>query len=191
MPLDKLIRQGAPILSPKGDEVWVAFQYERLSGLCFHCGLLGHEEKACKTTKLKVGEESPYGEWLRAGFRKSKETPSHDTQSPPRQQPTENVPPRTSDSLVERSHRDGHPNGHDIDGAETKPQQTFNSGNGNCYHLTSINVEGNPDIMEDNMEVAECTKHKGYDINEEQYSDSNDGKNLSPHTLDVMITPQV
>ena len=55
-------------------------------------------------------------------------------------------------------------------------------------HLTSINVEGNPDIMEDNMEVAECMKHKGYDINEEQYSDSNDGKNPLPHTLNAIVT---
>ncbi|XP_030965677.1 uncharacterized protein LOC115986615 isoform X1 [Quercus lobata] len=66
VPLDKPIRRGAPVLSPEGDKVRVAFQYERLCGLCFHCGLLGHEAKACKTTKLKVGEESPYGEWLRA-----------------------------------------------------------------------------------------------------------------------------
>ena len=66
VPLDKPIRRGAPVLSPEGDKVRVAFQYERLCGLCFHCGLLGHEAKACKTTKLKVGEESPYGKWLRA-----------------------------------------------------------------------------------------------------------------------------
>ena len=75
-----------------------------------------------------------------------------------------------------RSHLDGHPNGHGIDGAETEPHQTFNSGNGNCYHSTLINVEGNPDIMEVNMEVSKRTKPKGYNINKEQYSDSNGGK---------------
>ncbi|KAL0007688.1 hypothetical protein SO802_009190 [Lithocarpus litseifolius] len=91
VPLDKPIRGGAPVLSPEGDKVWVAFKYERLSGLCFHCGLLGHEAKACEFTKLKVWEESPYGEWLRA---------------------TEDVPPQTRDSLVAQSHRDGNPNGH-------------------------------------------------------------------------------
>lgn len=104
VPLDKPIRRGAPILSPEGDKVWMAFQYERLSSLCFHCGLLGHKAKTWKTMKLKVGEESPYGEWLRARFRKPKETPSLDTQSPPRQQAMENVPPQTSNSLVARSH---------------------------------------------------------------------------------------
>uniref|UniRef100_A0A7N2RF99 DUF4283 domain-containing protein n=1 Tax=Quercus lobata TaxID=97700 RepID=A0A7N2RF99_QUELO len=45
MPIDKPIQRGAPVLSPEGDQVWVAFQYERLLGLCFHCGLLGHESK--------------------------------------------------------------------------------------------------------------------------------------------------
>jgi len=55
MPLDKPIHWGAPMLSPKGDKVWVAFQHERLLGLCFHCVLLVHETKACKNTKLKVG----------------------------------------------------------------------------------------------------------------------------------------
>ncbi|XP_075645554.1 uncharacterized protein At4g02000-like [Castanea sativa] len=83
VPIDKPIRGGALVHSPEGDKVWVAFKYERLSGLCFHCGLLGHEAKACEFTKLKVWEESPYGEWLRT---------------------TEDVPPQTNDSLVAQSH---------------------------------------------------------------------------------------
>ncbi|XP_030963118.1 uncharacterized protein LOC115986612 isoform X5 [Quercus lobata] len=156
VPLDKPIRGGAAVLSPEGDKVWVAFKYERLSGLCFHCGLLGHEAKACEFTKLKVWEESPYGEWLRA---------------------TEDVPPQTSDSLVlAQSHRDGNPNTNnedtreealffleshnfhldsavstflDIDGAETGPQQNFSSGHG---HSRTIIEEGIPEIME----VVEC-----------------------------------
>nr|POE67563.1 hypothetical protein CFP56_65011 [Quercus suber] len=121
VPLDKPIRGGAPVLSPEGDKVWVAFKYERLCGLCFHCGLLGHEAKACKFTKLKVWEESPYGEWLRA---------------------TEDVSPQTSDSQR-------------IAGAETEPLQNFNWGHGHSYHSRTIIP----------------------DINEEQYWESNDGKN--------------
>lgn len=59
MPLDKPIRRRAPVISPKGDKVWVAFQYERLLGLCFNCGLLGHEAKSCTTARLRISEESP------------------------------------------------------------------------------------------------------------------------------------
>nr|XP_023928912.1 uncharacterized protein LOC112040249 [Quercus suber] len=53
MQLDKLIRRGAPVLSPEGDTVWVAFQYER----CVQLQLSQIE-----------GEELPYGDWLWAGF---------------------------------------------------------------------------------------------------------------------------
>ncbi|XP_075643286.1 uncharacterized protein LOC142614620 isoform X1 [Castanea sativa] len=142
VPLDKPIRGGAPVHSPEGDKVGVVFKYERLSGLCFHCGLLGHEAKACEFTKLKVWEESPYGEWLRA---------------------TEDVPPQTSDSLVAQSHQDGNPNdnGHGIDGAETEPLQNFNSGNGHSYHSTTEIEEGNLEIVE----VVERTELKGPEIN--------------------------
>uniref|UniRef100_A0A7N2MG08 DUF4283 domain-containing protein n=1 Tax=Quercus lobata TaxID=97700 RepID=A0A7N2MG08_QUELO len=45
MPIDKPIRRGAPVISPEGDRVWVAFQYERLLGLYFNCSFLGHEAK--------------------------------------------------------------------------------------------------------------------------------------------------
>ena len=73
MPLDKPIRRGAPVISPEGDKVWVAFQYERLLGLCFNCGFLGHEAKVCSMPRFGEGNESPYGDWLRAGFRRQKE----------------------------------------------------------------------------------------------------------------------
>ena len=79
MPIDKLIQRGALVLSPEGDQVWVAFQYERLLGLCFHCGLLGYESKSC-TVRLREGEETLYGEWLRAGFRMPK---FQQTRAPP------------------------------------------------------------------------------------------------------------
>ena len=45
LPLDKPIRRGAPVLSPEGVRVQIAFQYERLVGLCFSCGKLGHEAR--------------------------------------------------------------------------------------------------------------------------------------------------
>ena len=163
MPLDKLICRGTPILSPEGDEVRVAFQYKWLLGLCFHCGLLVHEAKTCKNMTLKVGEESPHGEAM----------PGSDTPSPPQQQATEVVAPQTSDSPVTQSHQDGKLNSHGIDGVETTPQQNFNSSNGHSYHSMTIIEERNLDITE----VLERIELNGTDINEEQYSDINDGKN--------------
>ena len=73
MPLDKPIQIGAPVISLKGDKVWVAFQYEHLLGLCFNCGLLGHDAKVCSAPKIGEANESPYGDWLRAGFHRQKE----------------------------------------------------------------------------------------------------------------------
>lgn len=45
IPLDKPLRRGGPIVSPEGDEVRVAFRYERLVGWCFACGRIGHDMK--------------------------------------------------------------------------------------------------------------------------------------------------
>ncbi|XP_050282321.1 uncharacterized protein LOC126723089 isoform X7 [Quercus robur] len=170
VPLDKPIRRGAPVLSPEGDKVRVAFKYEGLCGLCFHCGLLGHEAKACKTTKLKVGEKSPYGEWMRA---------TEDvTQSL-------GVLSQTSNSLVAQSLRDGDPNANneereealffleshsfhldsavstflDIDGAETEPQQNFSSGDGLSRAIIEEAIRALKTIIEERipeiMEVVE------------------------------------
>ncbi|XP_075646582.1 uncharacterized protein LOC142617565 [Castanea sativa] len=119
VPLDKPIRRGAPVLSREGDKVLVAFQYERLCGLCFHCGLLGHEAKECETTKLKVWEESPYGEWLRA---------------------TEDVPPQSHPRWKpQRSRHRRCRNG---------TQQNSSSGHGHSYQSRTIIEEGIPEIMD-------------------------------------------
>ena len=83
MPIDKPIRHRAPVLSLEGDQVWVAFQYKRFLGLCFHYGLLGHESKSC-TIRLREGEETPYREWLRAGFRRPKSQQTRAPPTPPR-----------------------------------------------------------------------------------------------------------
>ena len=81
MPLDKPIRRGALVISPEGDRVWVAFQYECLVGLCVNCGLLGHESKVCLKVRQRDGEDSSYGDWLRAGFRKPRDITQHKSPS--------------------------------------------------------------------------------------------------------------
>ena len=42
VPLDKPIRRGGQIISSKGDRVKVVYKCERLVGLCFQCGRVGH-----------------------------------------------------------------------------------------------------------------------------------------------------
>ena len=69
LPLDKPIRRGAPVLSSEGVTVQIAFQYERLVGLCFRCGKLGHEAKEYLSKVSATTVERLYGEWLKAGFR--------------------------------------------------------------------------------------------------------------------------
>ena len=47
----------------------VGFKYKRLVGLCYQCGMLGHEMKDCSVQGSSQQAEKPYGDWLKAGFR--------------------------------------------------------------------------------------------------------------------------
>ena len=51
IPLHKPIRWGGYVLSPEGDRVRVGFKYERMVGLCYQCGLFGHDAKQCPTPR--------------------------------------------------------------------------------------------------------------------------------------------
>ena len=70
IPLDKPIRRGGFVSSPEGDKQRVGFKYERLEGLCFRCGFLGHEVKNCVKEKPSEQGEAPYGDWLKVGNKK-------------------------------------------------------------------------------------------------------------------------
>ena len=69
VPLDKPIRRGGVVLSLKGDKLRVDFKYERLTGLCYNCGILGHEAKDCSTPRDSRQVEPPYRKWLKASHR--------------------------------------------------------------------------------------------------------------------------
>ena len=69
LPLEKPLRRGGVVVSPEGDKVCIGFKYEKLAGLCFRCGRIGHEAREC-SFQVDHQQELPYGEWLKAGFRK-------------------------------------------------------------------------------------------------------------------------
>lgn len=71
IPLSKPLQRGALVISPEGDKTWVAFKYERIVGLCYLCGHLGHEVKFCPHHGSNSSniETATYGDWLKAGDR--------------------------------------------------------------------------------------------------------------------------
>ncbi|XP_043817082.1 uncharacterized protein LOC122724918 [Manihot esculenta] len=67
--ITKPLKRRLQMKHPKGDWGWVDFKYERLSNLCFFCGLIGHFDRFC--SKLLDHPQIPsdqfaYGSWLRA-----------------------------------------------------------------------------------------------------------------------------
>ena len=71
IPLNKPLRWESLVISPEGDKSLVAFKYDRLVGLCYRCGTLGHGEKFCKVPSEMVEGGNPYGEWMKVGYRGS------------------------------------------------------------------------------------------------------------------------
>uniref|UniRef100_A0A2C9V383 Zinc knuckle CX2CX4HX4C domain-containing protein n=1 Tax=Manihot esculenta TaxID=3983 RepID=A0A2C9V383_MANES len=45
--ITKPLKRRLQMKHPKGDWGWVDFKYERLSNLCFFCGLIGHFDRFC------------------------------------------------------------------------------------------------------------------------------------------------
>ncbi|XP_050255244.1 uncharacterized protein At4g02000-like [Quercus robur] len=92
IPVSLPLRRGDPVISSEGDRVWIAFKYERINGLCFSCGRLGHEMKTCCYLNPEtMGDETPYGEWMKAGGRRRAKDEDHLASSPPRRQPAEST----------------------------------------------------------------------------------------------------
>ena len=105
IPLEKLIRRGGQVVSPKGDRVKVAYKYERLIGMCFQCGKVGHDANRCPHPYEGTTKSRPYGEWLCAGFRTKLGGPRSTKDSPPRHKPAPTAPMSPRDPQVTETPR--------------------------------------------------------------------------------------
>ena len=85
IPLEQPLRRGGQIVSPEGDQVKVAYRYERLVGLCFQCGRVGHEAARCTHPFDGASANRPYGDWLRAGTKTRSDGLRGSTENPPHQ----------------------------------------------------------------------------------------------------------
>nr|XP_023875931.1 uncharacterized protein At4g02000-like [Quercus suber]POE81797.1 uncharacterized protein CFP56_57760 [Quercus suber] len=68
IPIEKPLRRGGQVVSPEGERIKVAYRYERLVGMCFQCGRVGHDAIRCPHPYEGNTETKPYGEWLHAGY---------------------------------------------------------------------------------------------------------------------------
>lgn len=66
LPNDKPLRRGGNIVNLDGDKVWISFKYERLPNFCFHCGILGHDQKHYPSLPSDSELPNQYREWLKA-----------------------------------------------------------------------------------------------------------------------------
>lgn len=54
-----------------GSLMWISFKYERLNGLCYICGIIGHNKEHCRKPLSTNRFQERYGPWLRANLSKS------------------------------------------------------------------------------------------------------------------------
>lgn len=66
IPIDKPLRRCRIVVSPEGEANRVFFHYERLSIFCYHCGLMGYDDRRCPSQRSQSNDSFQYGEYLRA-----------------------------------------------------------------------------------------------------------------------------
>lgn len=76
-PIDSPFLPGFFLPRTNNDDLWVCLRYEKLSEICFHCGVIGHLEKFCKSGLFQLRNHAGImfntaGPWLRV---ESNETP--------------------------------------------------------------------------------------------------------------------
>ena len=115
-PLNQPLWRGSSVINPEGDRFVVAFKYERLVGLCFACGHLGHEKKHCTLLNTSP-EQQPnlYGEWIKAGVRRHGDLANDKPTNPPHRR-------YDSASEIEPPRQSTQPRGTNIDPATDSPR---------------------------------------------------------------------
>ena len=78
----------------EGDKTWVAFRYERIMGLCYSCGRLGHDMSLCphRCSSMNLDEpiDNPYSEWMKAGGWHGTDGPRDQGRNSPQQRKEDN-----------------------------------------------------------------------------------------------------
>lgn len=49
---------------PNRKDIWVALKYEKMADVCYHCDIIGHDEKFCVQEEFML--HNPYGDMFKA-----------------------------------------------------------------------------------------------------------------------------
>ena len=166
IPLDKPIRRGGWVANPEGDQVRIGFKYERLVGLCYQCGKFGHNAKDCPDQRNGPTADRPYGEWLKAGYRRKEVGAEQSAHRPPA---TKKTPETTTATTVQTG-------GDAVNGINVQP--------GNDLRPTVVTE---PQVTDDALNLGvNCTQSMGGDhpqmesaFTEMDFSDSNINEDIT------------
>lgn len=68
--VSKPLYRGKKVIMDDEEEVWVAFQYEKLPNFCYWCGMVYHNDKDCDIWLSSKGslllESQEFGAWMQA-----------------------------------------------------------------------------------------------------------------------------